>query len=513
MFDEAFRSIRFYNSWSREIENFVPIDDDVVRMYSCGPTVYNYAHVGNLRAYTFTDLLRRTLNWKGWSTLHVINITDVGHLTSDADVGVDKLEEASIRENRTIWKIAEHYTTAFKKDLVSLNVLEPSIWSTATDHVEDMIGFAMRLHSSGYAYETDSGLYFDTSKVPEYGRLALIDEEGRREGARVAIVKGKRNSNDFAIWRRSEGTSRRQMEWSSPWGIGAPGWHLECSVMSMKYLGKEFDIHTGGIDHREVHHCNEIAQNQGYSGTANPGAKFWMHNNFLVDRSGKMSKSKGDFTTLPTLLSYGVHPLAFRLLCLSAHYRNEMEFTIEGLLGALKRLKRMVKVVTLLKSQIAPCTWCRAIEEIRSSRGASFIYQRDVLEGTLAPNAKNIISVFDAYVSNDLATPSCLTVLDDVLNSVDFEPDVKLRIVASFDLVLGLSLLELSPVDLSLRPADATLANEEIELLISAREGARGRKDYATADKIRQQLSSAGVLLMDAESGANWEWIPSVPAP
>jgi cysteinyl-tRNA synthetase len=500
-----------FNSWSREIESFQPLDPDRVRIYSCGPTVYNYAHLGNLRAYVFTDLLRRTLNWKGWSVNHVINITDVGHLTSDQDTGEDKLEVAAARQQRDIWQIAAYYTDAFKRDLNALGILAPSIWSTATDHIEDMVEFALVLERHGVTYEIDSGLYFDTSRVPHYGRLALIERDARVEGARVEVVPGKRNPTDFAVWRRSPEPGKRQMEWASPWGTGAPGWHLECSVMSMKYLGERFDIHTGGIDHREVHHCNEIAQNQAYTGTGSPAATFWMHNNFLIDRTGKMSKSKGDFTTLQTLVDMGVHPLAFRLMCLSANYRNELEFTYTSLLAALKRLKRLVKAVEELRKAVGNVEWLAPVREIAYSRGASFGYQRSVLEQGLPDAARALVAAYDAALSADLMTPNCLTVLDEAMQDKALSPQQRLRVIASLDLTLGLRLIDLTSRDLSLRPADAALTDAEVERHVEEREEARRRRDFATADRLRDELGTVGVSLMDTERRGMWEWVPRIP--
>jgi cysteinyl-tRNA synthetase len=265
--------LTLYNSLTRAAAPFRPIDPDMVRLYSCGPTVYSTAHLGNLRAYVFTDTLRRSLNWKGYATTHVVNITDVGHLTSDADAGDDKMEAAAKAAGETAWDVAARFTALFKADLRALNILNPSIWSVATDHVQDMIAFAQSIEAHGAAYEIAGGLYFDTSKVPNYGLLARATAQGP-EVARIAEVAGKRHAHDFAIWRRSPPDERRQMEWQSPWGPGAPGWHLECSVMSMKYLGRRFDIHTGGIDHREIHHVNEIAQNQAFTCTADTGANW-----------------------------------------------------------------------------------------------------------------------------------------------------------------------------------------------------------------------------------------------
>src|SRR5690606_33183628 len=295
------RPLQLFNSLGRRLESLQPIDPNNVRIYSCGPTVYHYAHIGNLRAYVFTDTLRRALTLKGYNVTHVINITDVGHLTSDADEGEDKMSLAARRENRTIWQVAAFYTEAFFEDLKRLHVLQPSIWPRATDHVQEMIDFALKLEAGGYTYELEDGLYFDTGRVEGYGRLGMLDLAGQEAGKRVAGPGGKRHPQDFAIWRKSPSDQQRQMEWHSPWGVGAPGWHLECSVMSFKYLGERFDIHTGGIDHRQVHHCNEIAQNQGYTRSERSGANLWLHNAFLIVRDSKMSKSSGDFLTLQSL--------------------------------------------------------------------------------------------------------------------------------------------------------------------------------------------------------------------
>src|SRR3569623_1839295 len=302
-------SLTLFNSLPRSQEAFAPSDGRTARVYSCGPTVYNFAHLGNLRAYVFTDTLRRTLLFKGWEVRHVINITDVGHLTSDADAGEDKMELAAAGLGKDIWEVAAFYTAAFKANLRDLNIIDPTIWSVATDHIAEMITFAEKI-ADAHCYEIESGLYFDVTTVPDYGRLARsVSDEGE---SRIDPVSGKRNPADFAIWRRSPPGEQRQMEWDSPWGRGAPGWHLECSVMSLKYLGAPFDIHTGGIDNREIHHNNEIAQHQAYCDCSDTGARWWMHNNFLVERAGKMSKSSGDFRTLQKLVDAGVHPLAYR---------------------------------------------------------------------------------------------------------------------------------------------------------------------------------------------------------
>jgi cysteinyl-tRNA synthetase len=334
--------LMLFNSLTRQLEPFTPVHEGEARVYTCGPTVYNFQHIGNMRAYVFADTLGRALSFKGYALKHVINITDVGHLTSDADAGDDKMEKAASAAGKSAWDIAKFYTDAYWEDINRLNIRQPFQWSIATDYVERMIDFAKSI-ADKHCYELESGLYFDTSTVADYGRLArAATEEG--EG-RIETVDGKRHQADFAIWRKTPMGETRQMEWDSPWGKGAPGWHLECSVMSEALLGMPFDIHTGGIDHREIHHPNEIAQNQAYTGCDHSGARIWMHNNFLIDRGGKMSKSTGEFLRLQVLVDKGFHPLAYRLLCLQAHYRSELEFSWENLAAAFTRLKRMVMSV------------------------------------------------------------------------------------------------------------------------------------------------------------------------
>jgi cysteinyl-tRNA synthetase len=471
-----------FNSLSRAAERFAPIDPAMVRVYSCGPTVYARQHLGNMRAYVFTDTLTRVLRWKGWPVTHVINITDVGHLTSDADAGDDKIEKAAAAEQLSAWDVAARYTALFKADLAKLNVRDPSRWSVATDHIQDMIAFAEQI--GGSTYDAPSGLYFDTTSVPDYGRLA--GHRGGEEVGRIDTVAGKRHAADFAIWRRSEEPGKRQMEWPSPWGVGAPGWHLECSVMSMKYLGEQFDIHTGGIDHREIHHPNEIAQNQAYTGSPRTGANLWMHNNFLVERGAKMSKSSGGFATLDTLIDAGVHPLAYRLLCLTAHYRSELEFSVDNVLAALTRLKRLAIAVEGLRA-----TGLLAGEAIFDARILA------ELEG------------FDAAVSDDLNTPRALTHLETVLGAKKLPVPERLAAVARMDEVLGLGLAGLSRAALRLRPVTALIEEDEVEMLIEARRAARSAKDFAAGDAIRDRLSAAGVEIMDGDP-LGWDWRPQL---
>jgi cysteinyl-tRNA synthetase len=342
--------------------------------------------------------------------------------------------------------------------------------------------------------------------VPDYGRLARSAINGP-EVARIDAVEGKRHPADFAIWRRSLPGEQRQMEWLSPWGPGAPGWHLECSVMSLKYLGEQFDIHTGGIDHREIHHCNEIAQNQAYNGTERTGANIWMHNNFLVDRTGKMSKSKGGVATLGALTARGVHPLAYRLLCLGAHYRSELEFSLEAVAAALTRLKRLAIAITALKAEATlDVAALRPSWEAGFGRGAPFDWQRRALEEGLSDEALAFVGRFDEALSADLMTPQALPVLDAVIAS-PLSADEKLRLLASFDLALGLGLLDLDRRALSVRPETAALTDAEVDTLLDARQQARAAKDFAAADEARDRLKAAGVDIMDGDA-LRWEWRP-----
>lgn len=476
-------ALHLHNSFSRAVEPFRPLDPSNVRVYSCGPTVYHYAHLGNLRAYVFTDTLARTLRWKGFPLTHVINITDVGHLQSDADEGDDKMEARARETGQDIWTIARHYTEAFKRNLRDLNVVEPTHMPLATDHISEMIAFAEAI-AAKHCYLLDAGLYFDTSTVPDYGRLARAqDDEG--EG-RIDPVAGKRHPQDFAIWRRTGPGENRQMEWDSPWGRGAPGWHLECSVMSKQYLGEQFDIHTGGVDHREIHHPNEIAQNQAHCGCRETGATFWMHNNFLVDRTGKMSKSSGEFLTLQATIERGFHPLAYRMMCLQAHYRSEMEFSWEGLAAAATRLKRLVQSIEILRERSEPA-W----------------------EAADPPAVRDQLARFDEAMSDDLATPRALVALDNLLALGKASPASVLTAVAEMDAVLGLGLATLTRTALRVRPLAAPIDEGAVEARLCERREARANRDFARADAIRDELVTRGIDLMDGNR-LSWDWRPIV---
>ena len=483
--------LKLFNSLTRQLETFTPVHAGEARVYTCGPTVYNYPHIGNMRAYVFADTLGRVLSYKGYKLTHVINITDVGHLTDDADAGEDKMEKMAAEKAQSIWDIARHYTEAYWEDIKALNIRQPAHWSIATDYVPAMIDYAQSI-AEKHCYELESGLYFDTSTVAHYGALARAKtEEG--EG-RIEEVDGKRHAADFAIWRKTPAGETRQMEWDSPWGKGAPGWHLECSVMSEALLGLPFDIHTGGIDHREIHHPNEIAQNQARCGSDHSGAHFWMHNNFLIERSGKMSKSSGEFLRVQLLIDKGFHPLAYRLMCLQAHYRSELEFSWEGLQAAFVRLKRMVMGVTNLKARHAD-----------TQTGEADTWTLKQVQGDVAPAISAALKDFAAAVSDDLNTAVAITSLETLIGLKKVDAAQHLGAIAEMDAVLGLNLQSLSRTDLRIRPKAAVITEAEIETALLLRKDARAEKDFAKSDAIRDDLIAKGVEVMDGDP-LGWDW-------
>lgn len=450
--------LALYDTWSRTVRPFTPIRAGQVGMYCCGPTVYDDAHIGNLRTYVFEDLLRRVLVRNGYEVRHVVNITDVGHLTSDADEGEDKMEKGSRRTGESAWAIARRYTDAFVRDWRALHLLEPTVWCRATDHIAEQIAFIDTLDRGGYVYRTDDGLYFDTSRQDDYGYLARLDRAGLQAGKRVALG-GKRSITDFALWKFSPAGVKRQMEWDSPWGRGFPGWHIECSAMSAKYLGTLFDIHCGGEDHIAVHHSNEIAQTRAAHGTHL--ANYWMHGHFLtLDADTKMSKSSGDFVRLQTLQSRNIDPLAYRYLCLTAHYRSKLHFTWASLEAAHTALNR-------LRHLYAGWPDGGRVDADFAAR-------------------------FDAEVNEDLNLPRALAVLWDLVRS-NLPPATLKATADSFDAVLGLDLREWRPV--------APDIPEHVRVLLGDRERARADKDWAQADRIRDALSAEGWRVEDTQEG------------
>lgn len=458
--------MKLFNTLTRSVEQFTPLQSPTVGMYTCGPTVYNYAHIGNLRTYVFEDILRRTLERNGYQVQHVMNITDVGHLTDDADSGEDKMEKTAANEHRTVWEIADYYTTAFQQDTDALNILHPHTVCKATDHIQEQIELIQTLEQKGFTYQIADGIYFNTSKLDDYGKLAKLDIAGLQEGARVDMGEKKR-STDFALWKFSPTDSKRQMEWDSPWGIGFPGWHIECSAMSMNYLGEEFDIHCGGIDHIPVHHTNEIAQNEGAVG--HPVVRYWLHGEFLLtndERMGqnKMSKSKGNFLTLRSLIDKGYDPLAYRYFILGAHYRSKLSFTFEALDGAVNALNK-------LRNHLREWSDLTEVDTETMER-------------------------FMAAMNDDLDTPKALAVVWDMVRG-DMDSAKKTATLFEMDLLLGLQLADWFE---QVEQARTDIPVDVMEL-VEAREQARSMKDWKQSDALRDQIMERGYTIEDTNDG------------
>jgi cysteinyl-tRNA synthetase len=449
--------LHLYDTYTRKLREFQPLKEDEVGLYTCGPTVYDYAHIGNLRTYIFEDVLRRTLEFNAYHVRHVMNITDVGHLVSDADTGEDKMEKGSRRTGKSAWEIADYYTKSFQQDLQSLNILPPHIWCRATDHIPEQIETIRCIEAKGFTYRTSDGIYFDTSLLPDYGYLGRLDIQGLQAGARIEIGE-KRHPTDFALWKFSPPGQQRQMEWDSPWGVGFPGWHIECSSMSAKYLGTYFDLHCGGEDHIPVHHPNEIAQTQACYGTRL--ANFWMHGYFLQLDEGKMAKSSGEFLRLQSLIERGFDPLAYRFFCLNAHYRSKLNFNWDSLAGAGKALERL----------------------------------RSLAYDWGAPGSvdEEFVDRFQAQVNDDLNTPRALALAWDLARSV-LPASTKKATLLFFDRVLGLRLAEWEPSETRV-PAD-------VSELLRQRQSARSEKRWQDADRLRDQIHAAGFEIEDTPEG------------
>ena len=493
--------LRFYNSLGRRFEDYTP-SAELVGLYSCGPTVYSFPHLGNMRPYVFADTLRRAFRWKGIPVRAVVNITDVGHAVADSDTGEDKLEVAAARERRSVADIAALYTQAFFDDMAALNVQPADVYPRASEYVEQMIAFAVRLEQLGYTYQLPSGLYFDTSKSYGYGTLAMLDLAGQRETGRVEHVEGRKRGSDFALWRAEEPGVRRVMRWNSPWGWGAPGWHLECSVMSMALLGEHFDIHTGGVDHRELHHVNEIAQSEGYLDDGRPWVPFWLHNEFLLIDNHKIAKSSGPVPRLADLVEAGYHPMAYRLFLLGGHYRSQLDFTAAGMDAAQATLRRLV-------SRVAPLRPLPPVETLRDAYALLGAADGGAAEGTVADkSALAYVDQIDAATANDLATPRLLATLQDALRDPGITIEGLRVVVASADALLGLRLADLDPAEVDQRRTASDLAPEEvaaIERLIAERTQARKEKNWPRADEIRAELDALGVQVTDTATGPTWQ--------
>jgi len=461
--------LRLYNTATREKEEFVPLEDNEVKMYSCGPTVYDYAHLGHFRAYVFVDVLKRVLDFDRFEVESVMNITDVGHLTSDSDTGEDKVEKAAKEKKMTAWELSEYYTKDFFDAMKKLNVQKPSIVCKATDHIQQMIDVIKKLEENGYTYKTSDGIYYDTSKFKKYADFANLNLEELKEGARVEVNKEKRNPSDFALWKFSKEGEKRQMEWDSPWGKGFPGWHIECSAMSMHYLGDTLDIHTGGIDHIPVHHTNEIAQSEGATGKK--FVRYWLHNDFVQVDGEKMSKSKKNFYKMEDIEERGFDPLALRYLFLTAHYRSKINFTWGSLESAQKTLDTLRKHVV---------EWEEA-ENGKSNEAKLNGYRDEFIEA----------------VNDDLNTPVAIGVMWKMIRDGAISESGKLSAVMEFDEVLGLNLESYEPEEQELP--------EGVENLIEEREKLRSEGKYDEADGIRDRLEKEfDVIIKDTEKGTEW---------
>jgi|SaaInlStandDraft_1057018.scaffolds.fasta_scaffold03065_6 cysteinyl-tRNA synthetase len=457
-------TLSLFNTESRSIEAFKSIEERKVGLYTCGPTVYHYAHIGNLRTYIFEDILKRVLERRGYDVKHVMNVTDVGHLTDDADRGEDKMEVGAAREGKTVWDIASHYTQAFETDLEKLNIKAPTVWCKATDHISEQIEMVRVLEEKGFTYSLADGVYFDTSKFSAYGKMAGLDLEGQMAGHRVEQTEGKRTPSDFCVWKSSPKGEKRLMEWESPWGTGFPGWHLECSAMALKYLGEQFDIHCGGVDHVRVHHTNEIAQTEACTGKT--WVNWWMHGEFLLMDEGKMSKSADNFLTISLLEEQGFDPLAYRLYLMSAHYRKALTYHDEVLKGSQKALERL--------------------------RGRA----QELEEGDGEVDARHL-KAFEEALDDDLNMPQAISHMWMMLQDENISDPAKRATLLSMDEILCLD-----PFKIVKKEA---INDEAVLNLIKERNAARNSKDFTRSDAIRDELLAMDIVIKDSPEGTTFE--------
>ncbi|MFW6261295.1 MAG: cysteine--tRNA ligase [Spirochaetota bacterium] len=468
-------ALRLFNTMGRKLEEFVPITDGYVGLYCCGPTVYNYAHIGNLRTYVFEDILRRVLERHGYEVKHVMNVTDVGHLTDDADEGEDKMLVGARERGMSVWEIAEHFTKAFFEDVERLNIELPTVTCRATEHIPEMQHLVERLEERGFTYEGGGNVYFSIDRFPRYGELALLDRQELKAGARIEVDSAKKNPHDFVLWFTQSKFEHQAMQWDSPWGRGYPGWHLECSAMSMKYLGEHFDIHTGGVDHINVHHTNEIAQSEGATGRK--WVNYWLHGEFLVMPTGRMGKSEGNMVTLSTLTERGYDPLDYRSFLLGAHYRTQLSFSWEALDAARSARSSLVEKLREL-----------------ADTADGWSPDEDVALGEAASSARAEI---DEAFDDDLNAPRALGTLRAFLKNDAVPPAERLAVALDADRVFGLRLREAVTKREELAP--------ELVAMIAERERARTEKDFARADALRDELREAGVVVEDTPSGTKWK--------
>jgi cysteinyl-tRNA synthetase len=458
--------MKLYNTPERRVVEFVPLEPGKVTMYCCGPTVYNYAHIGNLRAYLFEDVLRRTLLMGGYQVKHVMNVTDVGHLTGDGDDGEDKMIKGAREKGMSVWDIAKFFTKAFFQDTSRLHVLRPSVVAPATAHIPQMIALIRKLEINGLTYLAGGNVYFDTALFPGYGKMALLDRQEAPALSRVDADAGKKNPRDFVLWFTKSKFGEQAMTWDSPWGQGYPGWHIECSAMGIHHLGERFDIHCGGIDHVPVHHTNEIAQSEGALG--HKWVNYWVHNEFLLLSKEKMSKSSGDFLTLQVLVDKGYDPLDYRFFCFGAHYRSPLTFTWEAL-DAARNARRNLNDRVLEWKAVGSA----------SQPGAASAGHR---------------AAWKAALENDLSTPQALAALWALVKDTGIEPAEKLAVVEWMDQVLGLGLAALTAEPAVMVPSD-------VAALAESRTEARKSKDWKRSDSIRDELKALGWAIEDTAAG------------
>lgn len=464
--------MKIYNSLTKKIETFTPNEENTVRMYTCGPTVYHYAHIGNLRTYIFEDILEKGLEYLGYDVLRVMNVTDVGHMTSDADTGEDKMQKGAEREHKTVYEIADFYERAFFSDCAKLNIRKPAVVERATKHIDTYIKMIQKLLDKGYAYHSNGNIYFDVSKANNYYQLSGKNPEELFVGVRDTVEEdeNKKNPYDFGLWFTVSKFSNQEMKWDSPWGVGYPGWHIECSGISYKYLGEYLDIHCGGVDNIFPHHTNEIAQSEAFLG--HKWCNYWIHGEHLNDSTGKMSKSKGEFLTVDLLEKKGYNPLAYRFLCLNSHYRNQLVFSYESLDGAQTAYNK-------LKNRI------KQLDRTPDLHDGKVDFYKDK---------------FKEAISNDLNTSSMITLVHDVLKDDELTDFTKLYLIDSFDQVLSLNLIE-----------EEEKLDEDTEAMImqkiEERNIAKKNKDYEKADKIRAELFDKGIRIIDGRDKTTYEII------
>ncbi|GHV62230.1 cysteine--tRNA ligase [Spirochaetia bacterium] len=482
--------LTLFNTLGRELQAFEPRNPGKVGFYGCGPTVYNYAHIGNLRAYVTHDILTRTLRRRGCEVTHVMNITDVGHLSGDNDEGDDKMVKSAEERGKSVLEVADFYTKAFFNDTERMNIIGPTVVCKATDHIPEMIALIKRIEENGHTYEAGGNLYFDVKTFPHYGIFHSRYAEDQNNIARIDADANKRNPQDFVLWFTKSKFENQALVWDSPWGRGYPGWHIECSAMSIKYLGEQFDIHAGGIDHVSIHHTNEIAQSEAATGKE-PWVRYWVHNEFLVLDKGKMSKSAGGFLTLQSLIDSGYDPLDYRYFLLGGHYRSQLQFSWDSLGGAKNARRSLTDRIKALAAKTGPLP-----EGVSGDGGKA-----------AAGKAAAYLTAFDKALEDDLSTPRALAELWGLLRDAEVDPVDALGAAFDMDRVLGLKLVDAAQgvwIAARAKPAEDGALVQEIESLIAERADAKKAKDFARADGIRASLKDRGIILADSPDGTTW---------